>query len=50
MLLFPATYAVSNHPIHFPGPSLLHHVLAVSQADSTEDDIIQTNVAGFIVV
>lgn len=33
-----------------PGPSLLHHILAVSFADNNDEDIIQTNVAGFICV
>ncbi|XP_074653182.1 polyribonucleotide 5'-hydroxyl-kinase Clp1-like [Tubulanus polymorphus] len=33
-----------------PGPGLLHHVLSVSMAVSTDEDIVQTNVAGFIVV
>ncbi|XP_053683587.1 protein CLP1 homolog [Sabethes cyaneus] len=33
-----------------PGPHLLHHVLAVSFAESTEENVIQTNVAGFICV
>ncbi|XP_053687675.1 protein CLP1 homolog [Sabethes cyaneus] len=33
-----------------PGPHLLHHVLAVSFAESTEENVIQTNMAGFICV
>lgn len=33
-----------------PTPTLLHHILAISFADSVEDDIIQTNVVGFICV
>nr|CAD7574586.1 unnamed protein product [Timema californicum] len=33
-----------------PGPNLLHHLLAVSFAASTEEDVITTNVAGFICV
>ncbi|XP_020284023.1 protein CLP1 homolog isoform X2 [Pseudomyrmex gracilis] len=33
-----------------PGPSLLHHLLSVSFADSPEDDVVQTNVAGFVCV
>jgi len=33
-----------------PGPALLHHVLSVSMATSLDEDLIQTNVAGFIVV
>ncbi|XP_014239410.1 protein CLP1 homolog [Cimex lectularius] len=33
-----------------PGPSLLHHLLAVSFASSPEDDIITTNIAGYICV
>uniref|UniRef100_A0A182WIY4 Protein CLP1 homolog n=1 Tax=Anopheles minimus TaxID=112268 RepID=A0A182WIY4_9DIPT len=33
-----------------PGPQLLHHILAVSFAESTEENVIQTNVAGFICV
>ncbi|XP_035785095.1 protein CLP1 homolog [Anopheles aquasalis] len=33
-----------------PGPQLLHHILAVSFAESTDENVIQTNVAGFICV
>ncbi|XP_055606682.1 protein CLP1 homolog [Uranotaenia lowii] len=33
-----------------PGPQLLHHILAVSFAESTEENVIQSNVAGFICV
>lgn len=33
-----------------PGPNLLHHILAVSFASSEEEEVIQTNVAGFICV
>ena len=33
-----------------PGPSLIHHLLSVSFADSPEDDVVQTNVAGFVCV
>lgn len=33
-----------------PGPSLLNHLLSVSFADSPEDDVVQTNVAGFVCV
>lgn len=33
-----------------PGPNLLHHILSVSFADSPEDDVVQTNVAGFVCV
>uniref|UniRef100_A0A1B6BXL4 Protein CLP1 homolog n=2 Tax=Clastoptera arizonana TaxID=38151 RepID=A0A1B6BXL4_9HEMI len=33
-----------------PGPNLLHHLLAVSFATSVDDDVLQTNVAGFICV
>ncbi|KAL7296659.1 protein CLP1 homolog [Trichogramma pretiosum] len=33
-----------------PGPGLLHHILSVSFADSPEDDVVQTNVAGFVCV
>lgn len=33
-----------------PGPNLLHHLLSVSYADSPEDDVVQTNVAGFVCV
>lgn len=33
-----------------PGPHLLHHLLSVSFADSPEDDVVQTNVAGFVCV
>lgn len=32
------------------GPNLLHHLLSVSFADSPEDDVVQTNVAGFVCV
>ncbi|XP_055382649.1 protein CLP1 homolog [Condylostylus longicornis] len=33
-----------------PGPAMLHHILAVSFAESTEEEVITTNVAGFICV
>lgn len=33
-----------------PSPSLVHHVLAVSFALNPEEDVIRTNVAGFICV
>lgn len=33
-----------------PSLNLLHHVLSVSFADSTDDDVVQTNVAGFVCV
>lgn len=33
-----------------PGPQLLHHILAVSFAESTDENVIQSNVAGFICV
>lgn len=33
-----------------PGPALLHHLLAISFAESPEEDVIQTNVAGFVCV
>lgn len=33
-----------------PGANLLHHLLSVSFADSSEDDVVQTNVAGFVCV
>uniref|UniRef100_A0A182PA03 Protein CLP1 homolog n=1 Tax=Anopheles epiroticus TaxID=199890 RepID=A0A182PA03_9DIPT len=33
-----------------PGPHLLHHILAVSFAENTDENVIQTNVAGFICV
>lgn len=33
-----------------PGPNLLHHLLAVSFASSVDEDVLQTNVAGFICV
>ncbi|KAL1115892.1 hypothetical protein AAG570_006181 [Ranatra chinensis] len=33
-----------------PGPNLLHHLLAVSFANSGEEDVIQTNIAGYICV
>jgi len=34
----------------FSGPNLLHHILSVSFAASIEEDVIQTNVAGFVCV
>lgn len=33
-----------------PSTALLHHILAVSFAEVGSDDIIQTNVVGFICV
>ncbi|XP_011201650.1 protein CLP1 homolog [Bactrocera dorsalis] len=33
-----------------PSPSLLHHILAISFAESTDEDVIGTNVAGFVCV
>jgi polyribonucleotide 5'-hydroxyl-kinase len=36
-------------PVH-PSESIVHHVLSVSMAGSLEDDVVQTNVAGFIVI
>ncbi|XP_058053652.1 protein CLP1 homolog [Anopheles bellator] len=33
-----------------PGPQLLHHILAVSFAENTDENVIQTNIAGFICV
>lgn len=33
-----------------PSMSLLHHILAVTFAESIEDDVIQSNVAGFVCV
>ncbi|KYN17107.1 Protein CLP1 like protein [Trachymyrmex cornetzi] len=33
-----------------PGPNLLHHLLSVSFVDSPKDDVVQTNVAGFVCV
>lgn len=33
-----------------PSMSLLHHLLAVTYADSIEDDVINSNVAGFVCV
>ena len=33
-----------------PGPTLVHRVLSVSSATQPTEDIVQTNVAGFIVV
>lgn len=33
-----------------PGPSLMHHLLSLSFAESPEDDVISTNVAGFVCV
>lgn len=32
------------------GPTILHHILAVSFAASLEEDVVQTNVAGFVCV
>ena len=32
------------------GMQLLHHILAVSMAESADEDIVQTNVTGFIYV
>ncbi|XP_060553316.1 polyribonucleotide 5'-hydroxyl-kinase Clp1-like [Ruditapes philippinarum] len=32
-----------------PGTSLLHHVYSISCADSTEDNILETNIIGFVV-
>jgi polyribonucleotide 5'-hydroxyl-kinase len=32
------------------GQQLLHHLISISMAESGEDDIIQTNVTGFICV
>lgn len=33
-----------------PGPNLLHHLLAVSFASSTDEEVITTNIAGYICV
>ncbi|XP_004525577.1 protein CLP1 homolog [Ceratitis capitata] len=33
-----------------PSPSLLHHILAISFAETTDEDVIGTNVAGFVCV
>ncbi|CAH0389272.1 unnamed protein product [Bemisia tabaci] len=33
-----------------PSPSLLNHLLAISFATSAEEDVIQTNVAGFVCI
>lgn len=33
-----------------PSPSLLHHLLAISFAESTDEDVIGTNLAGFVCV
>ncbi|XP_054734474.1 protein CLP1 homolog [Anastrepha obliqua] len=33
-----------------PSPSLLHHILSISFAESTDEDVIGTNVAGFVCV
>ncbi|XP_071504776.1 polyribonucleotide 5'-hydroxyl-kinase Clp1-like [Diadema antillarum] len=33
-----------------PGPEIVHHLLSVSLAQSKEDDLITTNVAGFIAI
>ena len=34
----------------FAGEALVHHVLSVSLASSPDDDVVFTNVAGFIVM
>ncbi|KAK2704060.1 hypothetical protein QYM36_017634 [Artemia franciscana] len=33
-----------------PGPDLLHHIMAMSYAESTEEDLLTTNVLGFVCV
>ncbi|GAB0090459.1 Protein CLP1 homolog [Sergentomyia squamirostris] len=33
-----------------PGHNILHHILAISFAESAEEDVIRTNVAGFVCV
>uniref|UniRef100_A0A2R5LJW0 Protein CLP1 homolog n=2 Tax=Ornithodoros turicata TaxID=34597 RepID=A0A2R5LJW0_9ACAR len=45
--------AEDNHTKIVPvqvGPNVLHHIMSVSFAASSEEDILQTNVAGFICV
>jgi len=34
----------------FAGEALVHHVLSVSLASSPDDDVVLTNLAGFIVM
>lgn len=33
-----------------PNPSILHHILAISFAETIDDDVIQSNVLGFVCV
>ena len=33
-----------------PGPNLLHHLLSISSARSSEDDVIKKNIVGFVCV
>ncbi|XP_008550214.1 protein CLP1 homolog [Microplitis demolitor] len=33
-----------------PGPNLKHHMLSISLADPAKDDIVQTNIAGFVCI
>lgn len=42
-------YTSLNIPFQ-PSKDLMNHILSVSRATSIEEDLIQTNVAGFIVV
>jgi len=33
-----------------PGVDLVHHILSLSMAESLEENLVETNVAGFVVV
>lgn len=33
-----------------PGPSILHHILSVSHATSPDEDVIKSNIAGFVCI
>jgi len=39
-----------NQLLIFAGEALVHHLLSVSLASSPDDDVVFTNVAGFIVM
>lgn len=41
---------VSIIHVFFSGTSLLHHVLGVSAANSTEDNVVESNVIGHVVM
>jgi len=41
---------LSQSVMMFAGEALVHHVLSVSLASSPDDDVVFTNVAGFIVM